>query len=80
MTAGEILGLVGDAGAGAHGVAVLMRQMRGSLALLQRAGGVHDELAELHDAEIGRAEMLAGAVGDRALAVLDRGVLLATRR
>src|ERR1700733_9901357 len=30
----------------------------------------------MHDSEIGRAEMLAGAVGDRALAVLHRGVLL----
>src|ERR1700733_4695682 len=29
----------------------------------------------MHDAEIGRAEMLAGAVGDRSLAVLHRGVL-----
>src|SRR5260370_502048 len=30
----------------------------------------------MHDAEIGRAEMLAGAVGDRALAVLYGRVLL----
>src|SRR3989442_10627306 len=29
----------------------------------------------MHDAEIGRSEMLAGAVGDRALAVLHGGVL-----
>ena len=72
---GQILGLVRHAGAGAHGVAVLMREMRRRLALLQRAGGFHHQLAEMHDAEIGRAEMLAGAVGDRALAVLHRGVL-----
>jgi hypothetical protein len=30
----------------------------------------------MHDAEVGRAEMLAGAVGDRALTVLHRGILL----
>ena len=42
----------------------------------QRAGRLHHQLAEMHDAEIGRAEMLTGAVGDRALAVLHRGVLL----
>jgi hypothetical protein len=46
-------------------------------ALAQGARGAHDELAELDDAEVGRPEMLPGAVLDRALAVLDGGVLLA---
>src|SRR4051812_4527788 len=40
------------------------------------AGGAEDRAAEPDDAEIGGAEVLAGAVGDQALAVLDRGVLL----
>src|SRR5260370_31046537 len=73
---GQVLGLAGHAGAGAHGVALLMRKMRGRLALLQRASRVHHQFSEMHDAEIGRAEMFAGAVGDRALAVLYRCVLL----
>ena len=73
---GQILGLIGHAGAGTHGVAVLMLKMLGRMALLQRAGAVHHQFAEMHDAEVGRAEMFAGAVGDRALAVLHRGVLL----
>src|SRR5215510_4758437 len=46
-------------------------------ALLQRTGSAHHQLAELDDAEIGRTKMLPGAVLDRALAVLDRRVLLA---
>src|SRR3989442_6172392 len=71
---GEVLCLAGDAGAGSHRVTVLMLEVRRRVALLQRAGGIHDELAEMHDAEIGRAEMLAGAVGDRTLAVLHGGV------
>src|SRR5215216_1113694 len=72
---GEVLGLAGDAGAGAHGIAILVLEVRRRFAFLQRAGGIHHQLAEMHDAEIGRAEMFAGAVGDRALAVLHRGVL-----
>ena len=52
-----------------------MLEVRRRLALLQRAGGIHHQLAEMHDAEIGRAEMFAGAVGDRPLAVLHGGVL-----
>src|SRR5882724_3225242 len=73
---GQVLGLVRHAGAGAHGVAVLMRKMRWALPLLQRAGAVHHQFPEMQDAKIGRAEMFAGAVGDRALAVLHGGVLL----
>src|SRR6185312_17147522 len=73
---GELLALVGNAGTGAHGVAVLMRDMRRRLALLKRARRLHHQFAEMHDAEIGRPKMLAGAVGDRTLAVLHRGVLL----
>src|ERR1700687_5207396 len=72
---GQVLFLIGHAGAGAHGVAVLVREMSRPLSLLQRAGALHHQFAEMHDAEIGRAEMLAGTVGDRTLAVLDRGVL-----
>jgi hypothetical protein len=49
--------------------------MRGRLALLQRAGAIHHQFAEMQDAEISGPEMLAGAVGDRALAVLHSGVL-----
>src|SRR5258705_398954 len=45
-------------------------------AVLQVAGGPEDEAPEAHDAEIGRAEVLAGAVGDEALTVLDGGILL----
>src|SRR4029450_3964813 len=65
----EILGLAGDAGAGTYRVALLILQMRGCLAPLQRAGGLHHQLAEVHDAEIGGPKMFAGAIGDRALAV-----------
>src|SRR3954447_18915584 len=72
----QVLGLAGDAGAGAHRVTVLMRQMRRRFALLQRAGRFHHQLTEMHDAKVGRPEMLAGAIRDRALAVLYRGVLL----
>src|SRR5438552_3163813 len=71
----QILGLAGHAGAGTDGVAVLMPKMRRRLALLQRAGGLHHQLAEMQDAQIRGAEMFAGAVGDPALAVLHRGVL-----
>src|SRR5579883_1470402 len=73
---GQVLGLVCHTGAGTHSVAVLMAKVWRNLALLQRAGEFHDGFAEMHDAKIGRAEMLAGAVGNRALAVLQRGVLL----
>src|SRR6266513_4683733 len=66
----QILGFVRYAGAGAHGVAVLMPELRRRFALLQRAGAIHHQFAKMQDAEIGRPEMLAGAVGDRALAVL----------
>src|SRR3954447_19623777 len=71
----EVLRLAGDAGAGADGVAVLMLQMRRRLAVLHCAGGVHHEPAEMQNAEISGPEMFAGAVGDRALAVLHGGVL-----
>src|SRR5438105_1424663 len=67
---GQILRLAGDARTRAHGVAVLMFEMRGRLALLQRAGALHHQFAEMQDAEIGWPEMFAGAVGDPALAVL----------
>ena len=53
-----------------------MPRRRGLGALLQRAGGAHHQLAELDDADVGRPEMLPGAVLDRALAVLDRGILI----
>src|ERR1700733_5413220 len=56
---GQVLGLAGHAAAGTHGVAVLMLKMRWGLALLQRAGAVHHQFAEMHDAEIGGSEMLA---------------------
>src|SRR4029079_10267391 len=72
---GQIFRLAGHAGAGAHGVAVLVLDVRRRFALLQRAGGLHHQLAEMHDAQIGGAEMLAGPVGDKALAVLHRSVL-----
>src|SRR6266702_6050886 len=73
---GQILGLAGDAGTGAHRVAILMRGLRWQLAVLKRARQIHHDFPEMHDAEIGRTEMLAGPVGDRALAVLHGGVLL----
>src|SRR5258708_5855272 len=73
---GQVFCFTRHAGAGTHGVAGLTRKMRRRLALLQRARRIHHQFAEMHDAEIGRAEMLACAVGDRALAVLHRGVLL----
>jgi hypothetical protein len=53
-----------------------MRKLRRLLAPLQRAGAIHHQFAKVQNAEIGRAEMFAGAVGDRALAVLHCGVLL----
>ena len=53
-----------------------MPKMRRRVALLQRAGRIHHQFAEMQDAEIGRPQMFAAAVGDRALAVLHRGVLL----
>src|SRR5260370_42573543 len=60
---GQVFCFIRHAGAGAHGVAVLMRKMCRRLPLLQRAGAFHEQFSEMHDAEIGRAEMLAGAVG-----------------
>src|SRR3984893_1905904 len=72
---GQVFCLARHAGAGAHGVAVLMREMRRRQSLLQRAGAFHHQFAKMHDAQISRAEMLAGAVGDRALAVLHSCVL-----
>src|SRR5258708_40343036 len=45
-------------------------------ALLQGASGAHDQLAEFDDAEVGRPEMLARAILDRALAVLNCRILL----
>src|SRR4051812_13741547 len=71
----EVLGLAGDAGAGTHRVAVLLFQMRRRSAQGQRTRRLHYQFAEMHDAEIGGAEMLARAVGDRALAVLHGGIL-----
>ena len=73
---GQVLRLVRDVAAGAHGVAVLVRDMRRLDALLQGARGVEHQLAEMHDAEIGRAEVLPGAILNRTLAVLHGGVLL----
>src|SRR5882757_6766313 len=72
---GQILALVRDTGAGADGVAVLMRHVRRRFAGLQLALRLHHQLAEMHDAQISRPKMLAGAVDDRALAVLHGGVL-----
>ena len=43
---------------------------------LEIARQLEHQPAELHDADVGRAEVLARAVGDEALAVLDGGVLL----
>src|SRR6185436_11377822 len=40
---GEVLGLAGNAGAGAHRIAILMLEVRRRLALLQRAGGIHHQ-------------------------------------
>src|SRR3977135_280880 len=74
---GKILVGPGDPAARAHGVFLRCLCSLRLLALPQRPCGAHDELAELDDAEIGRAEMLAGAVLDRPLAVLDRRILLA---
>src|SRR6202158_2772004 len=73
----EFLVRAGDPAARAPGIFLRCLCSLRRLALLQRPRSAHDELAELDDAEIGRAEMLAGAVLDRALAVLDRRVLLA---
>src|ERR1700734_1409363 len=69
----QVLRLVRHATAGTNGVAILMRQMCGRRARLQRACALHDDFTKMHDAEIGGAEMLAGAVGDRTLAVLHGG-------
>src|SRR5580704_14450699 len=44
---GQVLGLAGDAGAGAHGVAVLRFEMRRRLAPLQRAGRIHYQLSKM---------------------------------
>src|SRR5579863_3764214 len=71
----QILRFMRDVAAGAHRIAFLMGKMRRSYALSKRAGRLHDQFSEMHDAKIGRAEMLARAVRDRALAVLHRGVL-----
>src|SRR5712692_2894847 len=60
---GQVLGFVRHAGAGTHGVAVLMRKLRRLLASLQRAGAIHQQFAKVQNAEIGRAKMFAGAVG-----------------
>ena len=76
----EILVRPGDPAAGAHSIARRRGRRLGRLAAAQRPRRAHDELAELDDADVGRAEVLAGAVLDRALAVLDRGVLLAHAR
>src|SRR5690348_7304212 len=73
----EILVRPGNPAAGAHSIARRRGRRLGRLAAAQRPCGTHDELAELDDADVGRAEVLAGAVLDWALAVLDRGVLLA---
>ena len=67
---------MGDAGAGADGVALGAGGRLGLLAALQVACSVHHQLAEAQDAEIGRAQVLARAVGNRPLAVLHGGVLL----
>src|SRR5262249_29391822 len=74
---GEILVGRRDPAAGAHSVALGVARLLRSFAGRQCPGRSHDQLAELDDADVGRTEMLAGAVLHRALAVLDRGVLLA---
>src|ERR1700680_3350203 len=74
---GKFLVRPGDPAARAHGIFFRCPCSLRFLALLQRPRGAHDELAELDDAEIGRTEMFPGAILDRALAVLDRRVLLA---
>src|SRR5580704_14047650 len=60
---GQILRLVGHATAGAHRITTLLRQMGRLGAVLQRAGAIHHQFPKVHDAKIGRSEMLAGAVG-----------------
>src|SRR5947208_2538496 len=52
---GEVLCLAGDAGAGSYRVTILMLEVRRRVARLQRAGGIHHSLSEMHDAKIGRA-------------------------
>src|SRR5437764_825523 len=72
----QVLGGLGNPSAGANRISVRARCRLRLGALLQGAGGAHDELAEFDDAEVGWTEMLARAVLDRALAVLDRRILL----
>src|SRR6185503_10403206 len=73
----EILVRPGDPAAGAHSIARRRARRLGRLAAAKSPGRAHDQLAELDDADVGRAEMLARAVLDRALAVLYGGILLA---
>src|SRR5215510_14212859 len=65
-----------DRPAGAHQIAVWLRCRTGRLAVGETAGTFQHQASEAHDAEIGRTEMLARAIGDEALAVLNAGVLL----
>ena len=54
---GKILVRIGDPAAGAHGIAVGGLCRARLLALGQRAGRAHEQLAEFHDADIGRVDI-----------------------
>src|SRR2546430_14812156 len=60
----QILGFVRHAGAGAHGVAVLMPKLRRRVALLPSAGAIHHPFAAMPNVQVRRAQMLAGGGGD----------------
>src|SRR5258708_9762096 len=72
---GEVLVRRGDPAAGANGIAPRGLRRLGLLAVAERARRAPQELAELDDAHVGRPTVLAGAVDNRAHAVLDRRVL-----
>src|SRR5215212_9225741 len=72
----QILGFIRHAGARPYRVTFRMGELRRALSLLQGPGAFHHQLTEVQYSKIGGAEMLARAIGDRALAVLHGGVLL----
>src|SRR5262249_46715156 len=74
---GEVLAGIGHPAAGAHGVARCRRSRARLFAPCKRTGRAHQEFAKLDHANVGRAKVLAGAVVDWTLAILDSGVLLA---
>jgi hypothetical protein len=67
---------VGDDTAAAHAVPGGVPRGRRLGARAQLARGAQDELAEVDDRDVRGPEVLARAVRDEALAVLDHGVLL----